>query len=233
MTEFVLVAGAWLGASAWDEVVPGLRAAGHGAHPLTLSGVAEKQGLPVGPQAHVADIVDEVERLGLRDVVLVGHSYSGIPVGQAAGRIADRLARVVFVDASVPADGESFVSAWWQGPAALEAELAGNGGVWAPPTAPDFDGQGLTGEQTARIVAGATPHPGASLSDPAKLSGPLGGLPVTYVKCLLDGPEPADDVAVLLSGASWELVTLDTGHWPMFSRPQELARILTGAAARS
>ncbi|MFJ6462178.1 alpha/beta fold hydrolase [Streptomyces sp. NPDC091387] len=233
MTEFVLVAGAWLGASAWDEVVPGLRAAGHGAHPLTLSGVGEKRGLPVGPQTHVADIVDEVERLGLRDVVLVGHSYSGIPVGQAAVRIGDRLARVVFVDAGVPADGESFVSAWWQGPAALEAELAGDGGVWAPPTAPDFDGQGLTDEQTARIVAGATPHPGASLSDPAVLSGPLGGLPVTYVKCLLDGPEPADDVAALLTGESWELVTLDTGHWPMFSRPQELVRILTGAAARS
>ncbi|MEU8628434.1 alpha/beta hydrolase [Streptomyces sp. NPDC048669] len=233
MTEFVLVAGAWLGASAWDEVVPGLRAAGHGAHPVTLSGVGEKQGLPVGPQTHVADIVDEVERLGLRDVVLVGHSYSGIPVGQAAGRIGDRLARVVFVDASVPADGESFVSTWWQGPAALEAEIAGNGGVWAPPTAPDFEGQGLTDEQTARIVAGATPHPGASLSDPAVLSGPLGGLPVTYVKCLLDGPEPAGDVAALLTGESWELVTLDTGHWPMFSRPRELVRILTGAAARS
>ncbi|WLQ38891.1 alpha/beta hydrolase [Streptomyces laculatispora] len=232
MTEFVLVAGAWLGASAWDEVVPGLRAAGHGAHPVTLTGVGEKQGLPVGPQTHVADIVDEVERLGLRDVVLVGHSYAGIPVGQAAGRIGDRLARVVFVDAGVPADGESFVSTWWQGPAALEAEIAGNGGFWAPLTAPDFEGQGLTDEQIARIVAGSTPHPGASLGDPAVLTGPLGSLRATYVKCLLDGPEPTDDVASLLSGESWELVTMDTGHWPMFSRPQELVRILTGAAAQ-
>ncbi|WP_206061397.1 hypothetical protein [Nonomuraea basaltis] len=46
MTEFVLVAGAWLGAWAWDEVVPDLRAAGHGIHPLTLSGLAEKQRRP-------------------------------------------------------------------------------------------------------------------------------------------------------------------------------------------
>ncbi|MFJ4856478.1 alpha/beta fold hydrolase [Streptomyces sp. NPDC088730] len=232
MTEFVLVAGAWLGASAWDEVVPGLRAAGHGAHPVTLTGVGEKRGLPAGPGTHVADIVDEVERLGLRDVVLVGHSYSGIPVGQAAGRIGDRLARVVFVDAVVPADGESFVSAWWQGPAALEAELAGNGGLWAPPPPADFEGQGLTEEQIARIVADATPHPGASLSDPAVLARPLDDLPATYLKCLLDGPEPSDDVAALLTGDSWELVTLDTGHWPMYSRPAELVRILTGAAER-
>lgn len=233
MTEFVLVAGAWLGASAWDEVLPGLRAAGHGAHPVTLTGVGEKQGLPAGRQTHVTDIVDEVERLGLRDVVLVGHSYSGIPAGQAADRIGDRLARVVFVDAGVPADGESFVSTWWQGPAVLEAEIAGNGGFWAPPAAADFEGQGLTDEQIARMVGSATPHPGASLSDPAVLSRPLGSLPATYVKCLLDGPEPSDDVAALLAEEDWELVTMDTGHWPMFSQPHELVRILTGVAART
>jgi pimeloyl-ACP methyl ester carboxylesterase len=111
MAKFVLVAGAWLGSWAWDEVVPELRAAGHGTRPLTLSGLADKQGVPAGQQTHVQDIVDEVERHGLRDVVLVGHSYSGIPVGQAAERIGDRLAGVVFVDSNVPADDKSFVTA--------------------------------------------------------------------------------------------------------------------------
>lgn len=231
MAEFVLVAGAWLGSWAWDEVVPELRAAGHGAHALTLSGLAEKRGVPAGQRTHVADIVGEVERLDLRDVVLVGHSYSGIPVGQAAERIGDRLARVVFVDSNVPADGESFASAWWQGAAAFEAALAGNGGFWAPLTAPECAGQGLTDEQIARFVGGSTPHPGASLTEPAELTRPLGELPATYVKCLLDGPEPTDDVAELLKSERWRLVELDTGHWPMFSRPRELARILTDAAA--
>lgn len=97
MANFVLVAGARLGGWAWDEVVPYLRAAGHGAHPLTLSGLADKQGVPAGQQTHVQDIVDEVEGQDLRDAVLVGHSYSGIPVGQAAERIGDRLTHVVFV----------------------------------------------------------------------------------------------------------------------------------------
>lgn len=86
MTEFVLVAGARLGSWAWDEVAAELRAFGHGAHPLTLSGLAEKRGVPAGRQTPVQDIVGEVERLHPRDVVLVGHSYSGIPVGQAAER---------------------------------------------------------------------------------------------------------------------------------------------------
>jgi pimeloyl-ACP methyl ester carboxylesterase len=231
MTEYVLVAGAWLGSWAWDEVVPELRAAGHGAHPLTLSGLADKQGAAAGRQTHVRDIVDEIERRDLRDVILVGHSYSGIPTGQAAALIGDRLARVVFVDSEVPVEDESFASKWWQGQEALEASIAGNGGFWAPLTADDYDGQGLTGEQTARIVDGATPHPGATLTDPAVLARPLGDVPATYIKCLLDGAEPNDDVAALLTGQHWRLVEMDTGHWPMFSQPHELARILLDAAA--
>ncbi|MEW1720604.1 alpha/beta fold hydrolase [Streptomyces sp. NPDC093109] len=233
MTQFVLVAGAWLGAWAWDEVVPELRAAGHGAHALTLSGLAERRDEPAGQRTHVQDIVDEVVLHDLRDVVLVGHSYAGIPVGQAAERIGDRLARVVFVDSNIPADGESFASTWWQGPGVLEPLIAANGGSWAPLTAADCAGQELTDEQIARFLAGATPHPGATLTEPAALTGPLGALPATYVKCLLDGPEPADDVAKLLTGEHWRLVELDTGHWPMFSRPRELAGILLGAATES
>ncbi|MEU0565837.1 alpha/beta hydrolase [Nonomuraea sp. NPDC005983] len=231
MAEYVLVAGAWLGSWAWDEVVPELRAAGHSVHPLTLSGLAEKQGVPAGQQAHVQDIVDEVERHDLRDVILVGHSYSGIPVGQAAERIGDRLARVVFVDSNVPADGESFVSPWPDGRAMVESSIAENGGFWAPLTAADCEGQGLTDEQIARIVGGSTPHPGATLTEPAVLARPLGELPATYVKCLLDGDEPNGDVAKLLTSERWRLVEMDTGHWPMFSQPRELARILLDAAA--
>ncbi|GAB3938296.1 alpha/beta fold hydrolase [Micromonospora vulcania] len=230
MAEFVLVAGAWLGSWAWDEVLPPLRAVGHGTHPVTLSGLAEKRGVPAGQQTHVQDVVGEIERRDLRDVVLVGHSYSGIPVGQAATRIGDRLTRVVFVDSEVPVDGGSFASGWWQGPAALESVIADNGGYWPTPSAADVDGQGLTDEQVTRLIGGATPHPGASLTEPAVLTRPLGELPTTYVKCLLDGPEPNDTVAKLLTNESWRLVTMATGHWPMVSQPAELARLLLAAA---
>ncbi|MGW3788597.1 alpha/beta fold hydrolase [Micromonospora chokoriensis] len=230
MAEFVLVAGAWLGASAWDDVVAPLRAAGHGAHALTLSGLGDKRGMPAGQQTHVQDIVDEVDLRDLRDVVLVGHSYSGIPVGQAAERIGDRLTRVVFVDAEVPVDGGSFASGWWQGQEAFEAQLTENGGYWPPIGAADLDGQGLADEQVTRLIEGSVPHPGATLTEPALLTRPLGELPATYIKCLLDGPEPNDTVATLLASDNWRLVTMDTGHWPMFSQPTELARILAAQA---
>jgi pimeloyl-ACP methyl ester carboxylesterase len=225
MAQFVLVAGAWLGSWAWEDVVPALKAAGHGAHPVTLSGLAEKRDAPAGQARHVQDIVDVVEGADLREVVVVGHSYSGIPAGQAAERIGDRLARAVFVDSNVPADGESFASGW---SAERLAELTERG-FWPPLTAEDFAGQGLSSEEIARLVGGATPHPAASLTEPAVLARPLGELPATYVKCLLDGENPSPDVVELLESDRWNLVELDTGHWPMFSQPRELARILLEA----
>ncbi|MET7981706.1 MULTISPECIES: alpha/beta hydrolase [unclassified Streptomyces] len=230
MANFVLVAGARLGSWAWGDVVPYLGAAGHGVHSLTLSGLAEKQGVPASQQTHVQDIVDEVERQDLHDVVLVGHSYSGIPSGQAAGRIGDRLAGVVFLDASVPADGEPFVSAWPDGGAMMRAAIAENRGFWPVAPAAHFEGHGLTDEQIARIVDGSTPHPGAALTEPAMLERPLEDLPATYIKCTLGDPEPSDDVAKLLASEHWRLIEMDTGHWPMFSQPRELAQILLDIA---
>ncbi|GAB2872227.1 hypothetical protein GCM10027074_44900 [Streptomyces deserti] len=231
MTNFLLVAGTWLGAWAWDEVAAELRAAGHGVHPLTLSGLAEKQGMPAGQQTHVQDIVDEVERLDLRDVVLVGHSYSGIPVGQAAGRIGDRLGRVVLVDADAAVDGESFLSGWPSDH--VRQSIADHDGFWPPLAADDYAGQGLTRHQVFRITGGSTPHPGAALTEPAVMARPLGELPGTYVKCLLDGEEPWGAAAELLGSDRWELVKLDTGHWPMFSQPRELAQVLHESAAKA
>ncbi|MDN3264695.1 alpha/beta hydrolase [Streptomyces sp. CSDS2] len=230
MANFVLIAGARLGSWAWDDVVPHLRVAGHGVHPLTLSGLAEKRGVPAGQQTHVRDIVDEVERRDLRDVVLVGHSYSGVPSGQAAGRIGDRLAHAVFLDSSLPADGEPFVAAWPDGGAMVRASIADNGGFWPVAPAAHFEGHGLTDEQTARIVGGSTPHPGATLIEPAVLERPLDDLPATYIKCTLGDPEPSDDVARLLAGGHWRLIEMDTGHWPMFSQPRELAQVLLDIA---
>ncbi|MFG2359317.1 alpha/beta fold hydrolase [Streptomyces sp. NPDC048521] len=230
MAHFVLVAGAWLGSWAWDEVVPELRAAGHGVQPLTLSGLAEKRGVPARQRTHVEDIVSEVARLGLRDVVLVGHSYAGLPAGQAAGRIGDRLARLVLIDSPVPVDGESCVRRWPDGEA-VEAAISRNGGFWPPPDRVFYAGQGLTEEQITRIMDASTPHPGDTLTEPAVLPRPLAEIPTTYVRCLLAGAALGADVADLLTGVRWRSAGMETGHWPMFSRPHELAGLLLGEAA--
>lgn len=233
MANYVLVPGAWLGAWAWDSVAPVLREEGHGVFPVTLSGLAERHGpgaATVSQAQHVADIVDVVERNDLHDVVLAGHSYSGIPVGQAAGLIGNRLRRVVYVDSNVPVDGQSFVDGWSdEGRAWLEDQMATGGGFWLPLTAEDYAGQDLTEEAIDLIVERSTPHPGAAITEPAQLTRPISELPTTYLKCLMDGAKPSAVVQQLLKSSSWELAELPTGHWPMFSQPADLAKVLLQA----
>ncbi|GAB3835470.1 alpha/beta fold hydrolase [Kribbella italica] len=228
MADFVLVPGAWLGAWAWDEVADLLEAAGHDVHPVTLTGLAElhRADSAQTPQAqHVADIVGVADKLS--DVVIVGHSYSGIPAGQAAAALGDRLRRVVYLDSNIPVDGQSFADGWSpERRAWLAGQLAESGGFWPPLTAEDYAGQDLTDEQIATIVERSTPHPGRAITEPAALPRPITELPTTYVKCLMDGPTPSTPVLQHLESPSWTLAELDTGHWPMFSQPAELAELL-------
>jgi pimeloyl-ACP methyl ester carboxylesterase len=233
MANFVLVPGAWLGAWAWDEVAVLLRGEGHGVYPVTLSGLAERRGADAGQQQHVEDILAVVESQDLRDVVLAGHSYSGIPVGQAAGRIGDRLRQVVYVDSNIPTDGKSFVDGWSEeGQAWVREQLEASGGYWPPLEKDDYADQDLSDEAILAILERGTPHPGRSISEPAELVRAIGELPTTYLKCLMDGATPSTDVLEQLKSPSWELVELDTGHWPMFSQPAALAQILSAVVRR-
>lgn len=189
--------------------------------------------MAAGQRTHVEDIVGLVERLDLRDVVLVGHSYAGIPVGQAATLIGDRLAHVVFVDSNVPADGESFVSGWPDGRAGCGGRHRGQRGLLAAARRRRLRGPGPHRRTDRPVPRRRDPHPGATLTEPATLTRSPGLLPTTYVKCLLDWPEPSPEVAELLTSELWRLVTMDTGHWPMFSQPDELTRVLLDAAGRA
>ncbi|MFG2820055.1 hypothetical protein ACGFX4_11575 [Kitasatospora sp. NPDC048365] len=74
---------------------------------------------------------------------------------------------------------------------------------------------------------------GATLTEPAVLTRPLAELPATYLACEpagIDGVELDDEVAGLVDAGHWRLVVMETGHWPMFSRPEELADLLVDTA---
>lgn len=235
ISHFVLVPGAWLGGWAFEEVTPLLEAAGHDATALTLSGLAEKSDMAVeqiGLQTHVDDILEALARVDdPRRIVLVGHSYSGIPVGQAASRFDGRLRRVVYIDSNVANEGQSFADF---GPEEMGAQVRStiddNDGYFPPFNATDFEGQDLSPAAIDSIVARLTPHPGKTLTDPAHLERPLADIPSAYIKCLMDWPELFPDVKVLLESPEWELIERKTGHWPMFSQPRQLAQILLDLA---
>jgi pimeloyl-ACP methyl ester carboxylesterase len=110
VNEIVLIHGAWQGAWCWQRVVPLLEGAGRVVLTPNLTGSGERAA-ELSPTVtlarHVDDVVAELVDGDRRDVVLVGHSYSGMVITGVAERVPDRLAGLVFVDAFYPSHAES------------------------------------------------------------------------------------------------------------------------------
>jgi pimeloyl-ACP methyl ester carboxylesterase len=106
----VLVPGGWHGGWWYEPVAEDLRRAGHDVYCVTLTGLGDDRG--IGPAAanldtHIEDVTALLEGERISDAVIVGHSYGGMVITGAADRCPDRVARLVYSDAYVPADGES------------------------------------------------------------------------------------------------------------------------------
>ena len=141
MTTYVLVHGAWGGAHGFHLVRPLLTAAGHEVFTPSLTGVGERAHLAspqIGLSTHIADVANCILYEDLRDIVLLGFSYGGMVVTGALGDVADRVRHVVYLDAFVPADGDS-VTTMNGGPAG-GWPLSGTELTWlVPPSAREFD----------------------------------------------------------------------------------------------
>ncbi len=112
MATFVLCHGGWAGGWQWREVVVLLRASGHEVFTPTLTGLGERSHLAnpeVNLDTHINDILGVFEYEELYDVILVGYSYSGMVITGVAELIAERIAHLVYFDAYVPRDGQSFI----------------------------------------------------------------------------------------------------------------------------
>lgn len=247
MTTYVLVPGFWLGGWAWRSVAEKLRARGHDVYAVTLTGLGERVHLG-GPgtdlDTHVTDVVNLLEYEDLRDVVLVGHSYAGAVVTPAvADRCPDRAASLVFLDTGPLPDGAAQVD--FGGPeerARSEQQVAAEGDGWLLPP-PDWAAiaaatpQVDTSAAVRLLTERATPHPWATAITPAKLTGAWEALPRLGILCTLD-----EDTARAMAnnpllrhmgGDAWRYVALPDWHWPMLTRPDDLAAILHDAGGRS
>ena len=231
--NIILVPGLWLDASSWDAVTPALKEAGHTPRPLTMPGVGApaSDSSDIGIADWVAATVAEVDRHDA-PVLLVGHSGGGNVAYGAVDARPDRVAGVVFVDTFPPCDGGSI----WEFPIV-------DGVVPFPgwDSFEDAEVGDLDDEMRQWNAARALSVPATVPTDPISLrDGRRRGVPAT----MLTGTVPADEIRrIIAEPPEWatelaalkhlEIVELNSGHWPQFSSPDEVAAAIVAAAARA
>lgn len=238
MSALVLIHGAWHGAWCWRRVLPGLRAAGHSAHAVTLTGVGERAHLlrpDLRLRDHIADVLGliDAEELG-DDLVLVGHSYGGLVMTGVADALLARGLKprhLVYVDAVTPHPGESWSSQ--HAPetvrARLEAAAQRPDGAMPPPDAAVF---GLDGADRDWVNRRQTPQPAGVYQDRLDFDAArIATLPRTFIDCTA----PAlPTIAVMRERVrrepGWQVLELATGHDPMISAPEALVALLLDCA---
>ena len=246
MTNYVLVGGAWLGGWCWQLVARRLRDDGHDAYPLTLTGLGERAHLSrpeIDLDTHIADVVNLIEFEDLREVVLLGHSYAGIVVTGVADRARDRISQLVYLDSGPTPDGLSFLD--MQPPEVkqhIERQVAELGDGWRLPL-PSWEElenvqgaslEGLDEPQRRLMRARAVAQPFGTYTQQLRLGNATpsrrptkvfvtNSFPLSQVRRLIAGGHPWFRE---LAGPEWRLLELPTGHWPMFSRPEDLAELL-------
>ncbi|MFF0038653.1 alpha/beta fold hydrolase [Streptomyces mirabilis] len=250
MTAFILVAGAHTGGWIWQAVADRLRESGAQAYPVTLTGMGDR-GHAAGPdtdlETHIHDLLRVIDRTDAAEVVLVGHCYGIHPVLGAADRRPERIARIVHLDAGMPQHGDQALTLVPD--QAVRDRLLNRAGPadddWRIPPPPLEEWQrwgsvvGLSPAVLARLAGDAVPQPVGTLAQPLRLSKAVSEVPKTGVLCTANGSSIAMVEALVgLGDPRFQVLTdprvsffeLDTGHWPMLSRPEEVAETLVRAA---
>ena len=226
----ILVPGFWLGAWAWDEVAGVLREQGHDVTALTLPGLesAEADRSAITAQDHVDAICDAV-RAAERPVVLAVHSGSGFPGYAATDKVPELIAAMVYVDTGA-------------GVGAMDPDFADAELPLHPPEklAEEENLDGLSAAQLETFRRRAVPQPGGVIREGVELTNEARlDIPTTVICTAFTSEQYRDAVRegypfvrglAELRNVTW--IDLPTSHWPMWSRPQELAAII-GDVARA
>jgi pimeloyl-ACP methyl ester carboxylesterase len=224
--EILLIAGLWLDGSAWDDVLPELEALGHRAVPLTLPGQGDGSASATLDD-QVAAVLAAVDAASGRPMV-VGHSAACTLAWLAADARPDKVAAVALIGGFPSAEGEAYADLFEP----KDGVMAFPG--WDPFEGPDS--ADLDEEARASFAAAAIPVPAGVTKGVVRLTDERRfDVPVVLV-CPEFGPAQAQewidsgDLPELAKAKHLELVDIDSGHWPMLTKPAELARLLAAAA---
>ena len=177
-------------------------------------------------------------------MVLVGHSFAGTVISAVADQVPERIARLVYVDTWPLPDGVAQIDL--NAPEARQAQerqIATQGEGWRLPL-PAWEEldqgnelRGLGEAERRRMRERAVDQPFGTLTQPVRLTNPAReALPKTAIWCSLTAEEVQGMIVAYpelcgeLAKPGWQVIELPTGHWPMFSRPRELAELLGSLA---
>lgn len=226
--DIVLIAGLWLPSSIWAETAHELENLGHRPLPVSLPGVDDgsRTATLADQVAAVVDVVDGAER-----PMVVGHSAACTLAWIAADQRPDSINEVALIGGFPATDGETYADFF----PVVDGVMAFPG--WEPfegPDAEDLDAAARDSIAKAAVpVAEGVAKGSVKLGDDRRFD-----MPVLLV-CPEYGPDQAKtwidagDVPELSRAKKVAFVDIDSGHWPMVSKPAELARLLDAAAKKS
>ncbi len=231
----VLVNGAWANSASWDGVIERLQAEGYTVYapPNPLRSLQ-------GDSATIADFLNTISG----PIVLVGHSYGGMVITNAADGIP-AVKALVYVDAFVPAQGESALglTAKYPGSVLTSAPTSQVFRAASYPGAPKGDAlvyvnpsffmKGFANDLTATegAVAEATQNP-VTLSAVEAPSGPpaWAHIPSWDVVGTIDEAIPEAAQLFMANRAHAHITEVHAGHLSMVSQPGAVAAVITQAA---
>lgn len=231
--NIILVPGHWLGAWAWEEVLEHLSAQGRRAVPLTLPGLDQTD--PERSSRTLDEQAAAIERAltsARESAVIVAHSGANAPVSLVLDRHPELVRRVIWVDSGPVASGTTFASDFPEG----------TEGLALPPfnvLGEQASLEGLDADTLERFRNRAVSQPGTVLRQSVELTNDARHeVPTTLVCCSI----PSSQVMGLVEAShpmfaevanfkKVDYIDLPTGHWPMWSRPADLAQIIATASA--
>jgi pimeloyl-ACP methyl ester carboxylesterase len=224
MAIFVVAHGAWSAGWGWKKMHLLMTARGHRLITPTYTGLGERAHLAspnIDLETHIADILGVLEMEDLTNVNLIGHSYGGMVATGVADRARARIAKLIYLDAFAPENGDSVMDILPESARALR-QSSPDGFIPAGPMPPDTPVEDRAWCDLRRL-----PQPAKTFAQKLNLqNGPL-TLPRHYIYCTRIPPD--DRFRRFYERAQregWGTDTIDASHNPHITCPQVLAEML-------